>query len=106
MSGGEQQKLALARALISEPKLIFLDEPCAALDGRAMREIETILTEVKDAGTRIILSTHDLGQARRLADEVLFLKGGLIHEHGLAPAFFDQPQTSEAHAFLKGDIVE
>ncbi|MEO9899151.1 MAG: ATP-binding cassette domain-containing protein [Paracoccaceae bacterium] len=106
LSGGEQQKLALARALISEPKLVFLDEPCAALDGRAMREIETILTEVKAAGTRIILSTHDLGQARRLADEVLFLKGGLIHEQGLAPTFFDQPQTSEAQAFLKGDIVE
>lgn len=106
LSGGEQQKLALARALILKPKLLFLDEPCAALDGRAMREIETILTEAKSAGTRLILSTHDMGQARRLADEVVFLRGGLVHETGPAEAFFTRPATQEARAFLNGDIVD
>lgn len=106
LSGGEQQKLALARALITEPQLLFLDEPCSALDGRAMREIESILCEAKAAGTRLILSTHDQGQARRLADEVLFLLKGRVHEHAPARMFFDRPATPEAQAFLKGDIVE
>ncbi|KKK86079.1 hypothetical protein LCGC14_2766850, partial [marine sediment metagenome] len=102
----EQQKLALARALICKPKLLFLDEPCAALDGRATREIEMILQTAKADGTRLILSTHDLGQARRLADDVLFLVGGRIHEAGRADTFFNQPETEEAQAFLRGDIVE
>nr|WP_040701973.1 ATP-binding cassette domain-containing protein [Sulfitobacter indolifex] len=106
LSGGEQQKLALARALICKPKLLFLDEPCAALDGRATREIEMILQTAKADGTRLILSTHDLGQARRLADDVLFLVGGRIHEAGRADTFFNQPETEEAQAFLRGDIVE
>ncbi len=106
LSGGEQQKLALARALITEPAVLFLDEPCAALDGRATREIETLLLEQKAAGTRIIMSTHDMGQARRLADEIVFLRGGQIGETGPADQFFAQPATPAAHAFLNGDIVE
>ena len=106
LSGGEQQKVALARALISEPKVLFLDEPCAALDGRAMREIEEILQEVKAAGTRLILSTHDFGQARRLADEVIFLLRGRVHEKASAGSFFNKPGTTEAQAFIRGDIVE
>lgn len=106
LSGGEQQKLALARALISEPKALFLDEPSAALDGRATRQIEEILTHAKTSGTRLILSTHDMGQARRLADRVLFLLGGRIHESGPAETFFNRPETPQARAFLSGDIVE
>ena len=106
LSGGEQQKLAIARALIVEPKLVFLDEPTASLDGRATREIEEILGAAKAAGTRLILTTHDMGQARRMADRVVFLLGGRVHEEGPARAFFDTPGTPEAAAFLKGDIVE
>lgn len=106
LSGGEQQKLALARALIIEPDVLFLDEPCASLDGRAMREIEEILLAARDRGTRLVMSTHDMGQARRLADEVLFLLHGKIHESGTAASFFQTPGTPQARAFLKGDIVE
>lgn len=106
LSGGEQQKLAIARALITEPALVFLDEPTASLDGRAMREIEAILLQAKADGTRLILSTHDMGQARRIADKVVFILGGVVHETGSARMFFDDPQTPEARAFLKGDIVE
>ncbi len=106
LSGGEQQKLAIARALITEPALVFLDEPTASLDGRAMREIEAILLQAKADGTRLILSTHDMGQARRIADDVVFILGGMVHETGPAKSFFDAPQTPEARAFLKGDIVE
>ncbi|MCK8464709.1 ATP-binding cassette domain-containing protein [Aliiroseovarius sp. S1339] len=106
LSGGERQKLALARALITKPELLFLDEPCASLDGRATREIEAILIRTSAAGTRLIMSTHDMGQARRLATEVLFLLNGKIHEHGSAEQFFAGPETAQANAFLKGDIVE
>lgn len=106
LSGGERQKLALARALITKPDLLFLDEPCASLDGRATREIETILQVAVQAGTRLIMSTHDIGQARRLATEVLFLFKGRIHEHSAASRFFTMPNTSQADAFLRGDIVE
>lgn len=106
LSGGEQQKLALARAMITAPKVLFLDEPSAALDGRATREIEDILRAAKQGGTKLILSTHDFGQARRLADDVIFLLHGKVHEQGRAKAFFDAPQTVQAAAFLTGDIVE
>lgn len=106
LSGGEQQKLALARAMITQPQVLFLDEPTAALDGRAMREVEAILRAARASGTQLILSTHDMGQARRLADEVLFLLHGQVTEHSPARAFFDAPKTMQARAFLRGDIVE
>ncbi|WP_375253751.1 ATP-binding cassette domain-containing protein [Yoonia sp.] len=106
LSGGEQQKLALARAFITDPQVVFLDEPCASLDGRATAEIEAILRDQKARGTRFIMSTHDMGQARRLADAVVFLRGGQVHETAPAPGFFDAPQTDAARAFLNGDIVE
>ena len=106
LSGGEQQKLAIARALITDPKLVFLDEPCASLDGRATREIEDILIAARDAGTRLVLSTHDMGQARRLADRTLFLLSGRVVEDAAADDFFAGPATPQAQAFLKGDIVE
>jgi len=106
LSGGEQQKLAIARALITDPALVFLDEPTSSLDGRATREIEGILQQAKAEGTRLIVSTHDMGQARRIADRIVFLLGGKVHEMAPAREFFDQPATPEARAFIKGDIVE
>ncbi|MFV2091653.1 MAG: ATP-binding cassette domain-containing protein [Hyphomicrobiales bacterium] len=106
LSVGEKQKLSLARALIRKPEILFLDEPCANLDGRATREIETILRDAQAAGTRIVMATHDMGQARRLASDVVFMYGGLVHETALAAVFFNQPQTPEATAFINGDIVE
>lgn len=105
LSGGEQQKLAIARALITKPQLVFLDEPTASLDGRATAEIEALLQAARQAGTALILATHDMGQARRLADQVVFLRGGRVHEHGPAASFFANPQTTEATAFLAGEIV-
>lgn len=106
LSGGERQKMALVRALIREPELLFLDEPSANLDGRATREIEDLLQETNAAGTRIILATHDFGQARRLASDVVFLHKGQLLEHTPAHVFFDTPKTPQAQAFLNGDIVE
>lgn len=106
LSGGERQKLALARALIRSPDVLFLDEPCAALDGRATREIEDILKQATAQGTKLIMSTHNMGQAQRLADQVIFVLHGKIHEFRPADDFFADPQTAQARAFLKGDIVE
>ncbi len=106
LSGGEKQKLALARALIRRPDILFLDEPCANLDGRATREIEALLQVARDAGTRIVMATHDMGQARRLASEVVFMYDGRVHETGPARRFFETPATAQAAAFINGDIVE
>lgn len=106
LSGGEKQKLSLARALIVEPEILFLDEPCANLDGRATREIESILQKVQAEGTRIVMSTHNMGQARRLAGDVIFMLNGKVHERELAGVFFANPATPEAKAFINGDIVE
>jgi len=106
LSGGEQQKLAIARALISEPEVLFLDEPTTNLDGSSMREIESIIQSVNSKGTRVIMTTHDIGQARRLASDVLFLNKGEICEHQSGEQFFAEPSSTAARAYLKGDIVE
>ena len=105
LSGGEKQRLALARALIRDPQVLFLDEPCANLDGASTRAIETLLQAALDAGTRIVMTTHDLGQARRLAHDAVFMLHGQVHETSTAPAFFETPQTEALRAFLRGDIV-
>ena len=106
LSGGEKQKLAIGRALILEPDLLFLDEPTANLDGQSMQEIETILKDAQANGTRIIMATHNVGQARRLASDVMFIYRGLIHERQEASRFFEAPETEEARTFIRGDILQ
>ena len=105
LSGGEQQRLALARALASAPHILLLDEPTASLDPHGTKAIEDIVTAIAADGTKIVMSTHDLGQARRLAGDIVFLAGGRLLEHGSAAAFFDKPRTDAARRFLSGDIV-
>jgi tungstate transport system ATP-binding protein len=105
LSGGEQQRLALARAWALKPQVLLLDEPTASLDPAATRAVESLLTRVQQSGTRVIMTTHDLGQARRLADEVVFLHRGRLLEHGPADAFFRDPQSKEAAAFLDGRLL-
>ena len=93
--------------MIRAPEILFLDEPCANLDGRATREIETILMRAQEAGTRVVMSTHNMGQARRLARDVVFMYGGKVHECADADSFLGHAQkTKEAEAFVNGDIVE
>jgi tungstate transport system ATP-binding protein len=105
LSGGEKQKLAVARAMIIDPVILFLDEPTANLDGASTYAIEALLKTVMEEGTRVVMSTHDTGQAKRLADEVLFIHHGKIHEQSVGESFFDGPKTNEATSFLKGDIL-
>jgi tungstate transport system ATP-binding protein len=105
LSGGEQQRLSIARALATRPEMLILDEPASNLDPASTAAIEGVLREVRAAGTRIVLVTHDLGQARRVAEEVMFLYRGRILEHAPAASFFEAPRTREAKAFLAGELV-
>lgn len=105
LSGGEQQRLALARAAALDPEVLFLDEPCASLDPAATRAVEEIIATLAARGTKIVMTTHDLGQARRLAGEVVFLHRGRVLEHAPAARFFATPATPEAAAFLRGDLL-
>lgn len=105
LSGGEQQRLALARAWLTRPEALFLDEPTAALDPAAIRAVEAAVLDFHRRGTRIVMTTHDLNQARRLADDVLLLYGGRLIEHTPAERFFADPQTPEGQAFLRGELV-
>jgi tungstate transport system ATP-binding protein len=105
LSGGEQQLLAMARALATEPEILILDEPTSALDPAATTAIEKLISEVRADGVPVVLITHDIGQARRLADEVAFLHHGRLIERTPAAAFFAQPASAEAQAFLRGEIV-
>jgi tungstate transport system ATP-binding protein len=104
LSGGEQQRVALARAWALEPALLFLDEPTASLDPAATRLVEAIVSAMQQAGTKIVMTTHDLGQARRLADEIVFLHRGRIVEHAPAADFFAAPKSPEAAAFIRGEL--
>jgi tungstate transport system ATP-binding protein len=105
LSGGEQQRLALARAFARDPELLLLDEPTASLDPAATRAVEQIITDAAEAGIKVVMASHDLGQVRRLAGDVVFLLRGRVNATAPAAAFFDQPPTPEAAAFLRGDIV-
>ena len=104
LSGGEQQRLALARAWALHPEVLFLDEPTANLDPGATREIETVIKAFDAAGTKIVMSTHSLGQARRLGDEVIFLHQGRVAERAPVDRFFPRPASAEAAAFVKGEL--
>ena len=104
LSGGEQQRLALARAWALHPEVLFLDEPTANLDPSAARGIESIIRAFDAAGTKIVMSTHNLGQARRLGDEVLFLHEGRLVERAPVERFFSNPASPEAGAFIKGEL--
>lgn len=105
LSGGEQQRLAIARAAALRPDLLFLDEPCSQLDPGATRQIEEMLGAMRAEGMTLVMTTHDMGQARRLADRVMFLHRGRLVEDTPAPDFFAGPESAEARAFLSGDLL-
>ncbi len=105
LSVGEQQRVALARAWCVGAEVLFLDEPAASLDPGATGVLEAAIRDVRDAGTRIVIATHDLGQARRMADEVLFLHRGCLLEQTPADEFFREPRSVEARKFLQGEIL-
>lgn len=105
LSAGEQQRLALARAWALQPEVLFLDEPTAALDPAAIKSVEEAVSAFHRAGTRIVMTTHDFGQARRLADEIVLLVDGRVAERTPAADFFAQPRSREGAAFLRDDSI-
>jgi tungstate transport system ATP-binding protein len=105
LSGGEQQRLALARALARDPEVLFLDEPTASLDPAATKAIEDIVRAVSARGVKVVMATHDLGEAKRLAGEIVLLHRGHLIEHGPASEFFANPRTQEARRFIAGELL-
>jgi tungstate transport system ATP-binding protein len=105
LSGGEQQRLALARALACEPAVLFLDEPTASLDPAATKAIEDVIRAVAGRGIKVVMSTHDLGEARRLAGEIVLLHRGRVIETAPAASFFTSPRTDEAKKFIAGELL-
>lgn len=105
LSGGEQQRLALARALARDPELLLLDEPTASLDPAATRSVEEIVRNAAQSGIKIVMASHDLGQVRRLAGDVVFMARGDVGEQTPAEDFLKNPSTPEAAAFVRGDLV-
>jgi tungstate transport system ATP-binding protein len=104
LSGGEQQRLALARVWALRPEVLFLDEPTASLDPGATHEIERIILDLDAAGTKIVLVTHNLGQAHRMADEILFIHQGELAERASAEQFLKHPASRPAASFLEGEL--
>jgi tungstate transport system ATP-binding protein len=104
LSGGEQQRLAVARAWALGPEVLFLDEPTANLDPGAVRDLESLVGQIHAGGTKIVMSTHNLGQARRLGDEILFLSQGRLVERTPVERFFAKPSSAEADAFIRGEL--
>lgn len=105
LSGGETQRLAIVRAWSQQPRVLLLDEPCANLDPHSTARVEELIRYIHAGDTRIVLSTHDLGQARRLADEILFMADGRLREHVPAETFFNRPASTQAQDFLEGRLV-
>jgi tungstate transport system ATP-binding protein len=105
LSGGEQQRLCLARALSLEPDVLFLDEPTASLDPASTLAIEGLLLDAQRHGIKVIIVTHDLGQASRLAQDVIFLHHGRVIEHQDTESFLNHPRSESARAFIRGGLV-
>jgi tungstate transport system ATP-binding protein len=105
LSGGEQQRLALARGIAADPAVLFLDEPTANLDPAATKAIEDVVRAIAARGIKVVMSTHDLGEARRLAGDVVLLHRGRVIERGMANTFFDDPRTDDARQFLAGELL-
>jgi tungstate transport system ATP-binding protein len=105
LSGGEQQRLALARARALDPDVLLLDEPTANLDPAATREVEAAIGSMYEDGKKIVMTTHNLGQARRLADDIVFMHAGKVTELTPAAEFFAHPRSPEAVEFLREELV-
>ena len=105
LSGGEQQRLTLARALLTRPELLLLDEPTASLDPASVIIFEDIIRGIQQEGVKSVFVSHDIGQAKRLASDVIFLHKGRVVEHTDATTFFNSPHSPEAKAYLAGEIM-
>ncbi len=104
LSGGEKQRLALARSWVRRPRLLLLDEPTASLDPTATEAVESIVREIRTEGAKILMTTHNLGQAMRISDDIVFIDAGKVREHTATARFFSYPQSPEAKLFIQGEL--
>ncbi|MFZ2989060.1 ATP-binding cassette domain-containing protein, partial [Ideonella sp.] len=104
LSGGQQQRLALARAWALRPDVMFLDEPTASLDPSAKREVESLIEALAQDGVTVVMSTHNLGQVKRLCNRVAYLDEGRLLVERPVDRFFNEPLPPEAAQFLKGEL--
>ncbi len=104
LSGGEQQRLALARALVIAPCVLLLDEPTASLDPASTSIVEDMMSKAEADGMKVILVTHDIKQAKRIADDIIFIHEGKILAHSGAKEFFKNPGSPQAQAYLDGKV--
>ena len=100
LSGGQQQRVAIARSLAMDPKAMLFDEPTSALDPEMINEVLDVMVRLAKKGMTMIVVTHEMNFARRVADRVIFMADGQIIEMGTPDEFFDQPQTKRAQDFL------
>jgi|Deesub1362A_J573_1020465.scaffolds.fasta_scaffold01729_11 tungstate transport system ATP-binding protein len=105
LSGGEQQRLAIARALAIEPEVILLDEPTANLDPFNVRVIEQVIREISEKGVTVIFSTHNIFQARRIAEEIVHIHDGKIVEVGDVEKVFNNPENEITRKFVSGELI-
>jgi tungstate transport system ATP-binding protein len=105
LSGGEQQRVAFARALARIPEVLYLDEPTASIDPQSTRQIEALIAEAANSGVTVVMVTHNLAQAKRLADDIVFLHEGRLTEHTPADIFFREPKSAEGRDYLKGESI-
>ncbi|MEX0306844.1 MAG: ATP-binding cassette domain-containing protein [Ruegeria sp.] len=105
LSGGEAQRLAILRALALEPETLFLDEPTSALDPSATQMIERMVLRASARGVRIVMVTHDIGQARRLASDIVMMQAGHVVEHGIAQKVLNEPESDDSRRYLAGGLV-
>ena len=101
LSGGQQQRVAIARALAMEPKVLLFDEPTSALDPEMVGEVLTVMQALAHTGVTMVIVTHEMGFARRVADRVVFMEAGLVVEQGAPEAFFSAPREPRTRAFLQ-----
>ena len=100
LSGGQQQRAAIARSLAMRPKAMMFDEPTSALDPEMINEVLDVMVELARGGMTMVVVTHEMGFARRVADRVVFMADGQIVEEGAPDEFFDRPRTQRARDFL------
>jgi tungstate transport system ATP-binding protein len=105
LSGGQQQRLAIARAWALKPKILFLDEPTSSLDPDACDKVEAYVKAMHESGIQILMSTHNLAQARRLAEEIIYIENGTVMAHQPVKEFFTQPACEQAHQFIKREVA-
>jgi len=105
LSGGQQQRVAIARALAMEPDIMLFDEPTSALDPEMIKEVLDVMVDLAKSGMTMAVVTHEMGFAKEVADEIIFMDEGRIVERGTDKSFFEKPESERAKEFLEKILI-